>query len=86
LGDQRNDGERNCNSGEGTGQMAQPWMFMMMIKKYFNLRNIFKYLDLTYIRLPVILVYYFYLQFGGVEKTGGSDVFRTVFRRTDLKM
>jgi len=32
LGDQRNDGENNCNSGDGTGQMAQPWMFMMMIK------------------------------------------------------
>ena len=30
LGDQRNDGERSCNSGDGTGQMAQPWMFMMM--------------------------------------------------------
>jgi hypothetical protein len=31
LGDQRNDGESNCNSGDGTGQMAQPWMFMMMM-------------------------------------------------------
>jgi hypothetical protein len=31
LGDQRNDGESNCNSGDGTGQMAQPWIFMMMI-------------------------------------------------------
>jgi hypothetical protein len=30
-GDRRNDGERNCNSGDGTGQMAQPWMFMMMM-------------------------------------------------------
>jgi hypothetical protein len=30
LGDRRNDGESNCNSGDGTGQMAQPWMFMMM--------------------------------------------------------
>jgi hypothetical protein len=24
LGDRRNDGESNCNSGDGTGQMAQP--------------------------------------------------------------
>jgi hypothetical protein len=24
-------GENNCNSGDGTGQMAQPWMFMMMM-------------------------------------------------------
>jgi hypothetical protein len=31
LGDRRNDGESNCNSGDGTGQMAQPWMFMMMM-------------------------------------------------------
>jgi hypothetical protein len=31
LGDRRNDGENNCNSGDGTGQMAQPWMFMMMM-------------------------------------------------------
>jgi hypothetical protein len=31
LGDQRNDGENNFNSGDGTGQMAQPWMFMMMM-------------------------------------------------------
>jgi len=30
LGGQRNDGENNCNSGDGTGQMAQPWMFMMI--------------------------------------------------------
>jgi hypothetical protein len=27
LGDRRNDGESNCNSGDGTIQMAQPWMF-----------------------------------------------------------
>jgi hypothetical protein len=31
LGDRRNDGENNCNSGDGTGQMAQPWMLMMMM-------------------------------------------------------
>jgi hypothetical protein len=31
LGDQRNDGESNCNSGDETGQMAQPLMFMMMM-------------------------------------------------------
>jgi hypothetical protein len=31
LGDRRNDGESNCNSGNGTGQMAQPRMFMMMM-------------------------------------------------------
>jgi hypothetical protein len=31
MGDRRNDGESNCNSGDGTGQMAQPWMFMMMM-------------------------------------------------------
>jgi hypothetical protein len=32
LGDRRKDGESNCNSGDGTGQMAHPWMFMMMNK------------------------------------------------------
>jgi hypothetical protein len=31
LGDRRNDGESNCNSGDGTGQMAQPWMFMIIM-------------------------------------------------------
>jgi hypothetical protein len=31
LGDRRNDGESNCNSGDGTGQMAQPMMMMMMM-------------------------------------------------------
>jgi hypothetical protein len=32
LGDQRNDEESNLNSGDGTSQMAQPWLFMMMMK------------------------------------------------------
>ena len=32
FGDRRSDGESSCNSGDGTGQMAQPWMFMMMMK------------------------------------------------------
>ena len=27
LGDRRSDGETSCNSGDGTGQMAQTWMF-----------------------------------------------------------
>ena len=31
LGDRRSDGESSCNSGDGTGQMAQPGMFMMMM-------------------------------------------------------
>jgi hypothetical protein len=31
LGDRRNDGESSYNSGDGTGQMAQPLMFMMMM-------------------------------------------------------
>jgi hypothetical protein len=31
FGDQRNVGDSSCNSGDGTGQMAQPLMFMMMI-------------------------------------------------------
>jgi hypothetical protein len=30
-GDRRNVGESSCNSGDGTGQMAQPLMFMMMM-------------------------------------------------------
>jgi hypothetical protein len=30
LGDRRNDGESNCNSGDGTGQMAQPCIFVMV--------------------------------------------------------
>jgi hypothetical protein len=31
LEDRRNVGESNCNSGDETGQVAEPWMFMMMI-------------------------------------------------------
>jgi hypothetical protein len=31
LGDRRNAGESNYNSGDGTGQMAQPLKFMMMM-------------------------------------------------------
>jgi hypothetical protein len=31
LGDRRNVGESSCNCGDGTGQMGQPLMFMMMI-------------------------------------------------------
>jgi hypothetical protein len=31
LGDRRNVGESSCNSGDGTGQMAQPLMFMIMM-------------------------------------------------------
>jgi hypothetical protein len=31
LGDRRNAGESSCNFGDGTGQMAQPLMFMMMM-------------------------------------------------------
>jgi hypothetical protein len=31
LGDRRNVGESSCNSGYGTGQMAQTLMFMMMM-------------------------------------------------------
>jgi hypothetical protein len=31
LGDRRIAGESSCNCGDGTGQMAQPLMFMMMI-------------------------------------------------------
>jgi hypothetical protein len=30
LGDRRNVGEISCNSGDGTGQMAQPLMLIMM--------------------------------------------------------
>jgi len=29
MRDRKSDGESSCNSGDGTGQMAQPWMFMM---------------------------------------------------------
>ena len=36
LGDRRSDGESSCNYGDGTGQMAQPWMFMVMMMKCFN--------------------------------------------------
>jgi len=31
LGEQRNVGESSYNSGDGTGQMAQPLMFIMMM-------------------------------------------------------
>jgi hypothetical protein len=31
LGDRRNAGESSCNSGDGTGQMAQPLMFMIIM-------------------------------------------------------
>ena len=30
MGDRRKDGESNCNSGDGTGQMAEPWMMFMI--------------------------------------------------------
>jgi hypothetical protein len=30
-GDRTNDGENSCKFGYGTSQMAQPWMFMMMM-------------------------------------------------------
>jgi hypothetical protein len=33
IGRQRDDEESNFNSGDGMVQMAQPWMFMMMINK-----------------------------------------------------
>jgi hypothetical protein len=35
LGDRRNAGESSCNSGDGTGQMAHPLMFMMMMMMNF---------------------------------------------------
>jgi hypothetical protein len=31
LENRRNEGESNCNSGDGTDQMVQNWMFMMMM-------------------------------------------------------
>jgi hypothetical protein len=31
MGDRRNEGESNCKSGDGTGRMAQPWIFMMIM-------------------------------------------------------
>ena len=40
LGDLRSDGESSCNSGDGTGQMAHAWMFMMMISYCNNLTEI----------------------------------------------
>jgi hypothetical protein len=43
LGDQRNDGESNFNSGDGTGQMAQPWIFMMMMMMMINTLSDGKY-------------------------------------------
>ena len=39
MGDQRSDGESSCNSGDGTGQMAQPWMFKMMMMILSQLQN-----------------------------------------------
>jgi hypothetical protein len=32
LGDRRNVGESSCNCGDGTGQMAQPLIMMMMLR------------------------------------------------------
>jgi hypothetical protein len=40
LGDHRNDGESNFNSGDGTGQMAQTWMFMMKIMTFIIMFNL----------------------------------------------
>jgi len=37
-GGQRNVGESSCNSGDGSGQKAQPLMFMMMMI-YFSRSN-----------------------------------------------
>jgi hypothetical protein len=36
LGYRKNVGESSCNSGEGTGQMAQPLMMMMMMMMTIN--------------------------------------------------
>jgi hypothetical protein len=36
LGDRRNVGESSCNCGDGPGQMAQPLMFMMMMRKHIS--------------------------------------------------
>jgi len=36
-GDRRNVGKESCNSGDGTGQMAQPLMFMMMMMMTFGI-------------------------------------------------
>ena len=36
LGDRRNVGESSCNYGDGTGQMAQPLMFMMIMMMMTN--------------------------------------------------
>jgi hypothetical protein len=48
LGYQRNDGKSNCNSGDGTGQMAQPWMFMMMMMMVGKLREAHPKTNLAY--------------------------------------
>jgi hypothetical protein len=40
LGEQRNVGESSCNCGDGTGQMAQPLMFMMMMMMFSKYSNI----------------------------------------------
>jgi hypothetical protein len=39
LEDRRNVGESSCNSGDGTGQTAQPFMFMMMMMMMSMLMN-----------------------------------------------
>ena len=38
LEDQRRDGGNSCNSGDGTGQRAQPLTFMMMMMIYIYIR------------------------------------------------
>jgi hypothetical protein len=40
LGDRRSVGESSCNCGDGTGQMAQPLMFMIMMMTIFPITQV----------------------------------------------
>jgi hypothetical protein len=72
LGDRRNDGESNCNSGDGTGQMSQPWMFMMMMMMMIKL-----VFTRFYITNSVFIVFC---------TTALSSVHNLVFKNTDRNL
>jgi hypothetical protein len=45
--------ERNCNSEDGTGQMAQLWMFMMMMMMMMMI-NLVVHKGLNFTILPLL--------------------------------
>jgi hypothetical protein len=58
IGRTKNDGESNFNSGDGIGQMAQPWMFMMIkyLKENFHYRKYHSELRAPLKKFPIFSI------------------------------